>query len=140
MEANLTATFLTIKSFLPGMKERRSGCIITISSAAARRPTSHSPMPYAAAKAGIQILTQELAAQVGPNGIRANCIAPETIMTERNQQRISDAQKQGLLDMHPLKRLGVPEDVAQAALYLASENAAWITGVILDVAGGSVLA
>jgi len=139
VDGNLTATFLTIKSFLPGMKERKAGNIITISTAAARRPHPGSPIPYAAAKAGIQILTQDLAAQVGPYGIRANCIAPETILTERNQQLIPDAQKETLVDMHPIKRLGTPEDVARAALFLASNDAAWITGVVLDVAGGAVM-
>lgn len=138
LDGNLTATFLTFKSFLPGMKERKAGNIITISSAAARRPHPGSPIPYAAAKAGVQILTQDLAAQVGPFGIRANCIAPETILTERNQQRIPDAQKQMLVDQHPIRRLGTPEDVADAALFLASNEAAWITGIILDIAGGAV--
>lgn len=138
VDGNLTATFLTIKSFLPSMKDRKAGNIITISSAAARRPNPRSPIPYTAAKAGIQILTQDLAAQVGPYGIRVNCIAPETILTERNQQRIPDEQKQALLAMHPIKRLGTPEDVARAALFLASDEAAWITGIILDVAGGAV--
>jgi 3-oxoacyl-[acyl-carrier protein] reductase len=139
VDVNLTATFLTIKSFLPGMKERKAGNIITISSAAARRPNARSPIPYTAAKAGIQIMTQIVATQAGPYGIRANCITPETILTERNQKRIPDEQKQGLIDMHPIKRLGTPEDVARAALFLASDDSAWITGVILDVAGGSVL-
>jgi 3-oxoacyl-[acyl-carrier protein] reductase len=139
LDGNLTATFLTIKSFLPGMKERRAGNIITVSSAAARRPHPGSPIPYAAAKAGIEILTQDLAAQVGPYGIRANSIAPETILTERNRQRIPDAQQDALVDLHPIRRLGTPDDVAQAALYLASDNATWITGIVLDVAGGSVM-
>ena len=139
INVNLTATFLTIKSFLPGMKERKAGNIITISSAAARRPTSRSPIPYTAAKAGIQILTQIVATQVGPDGIRANCITPETILTERNQQMIPEEQKQSLVAMHPIQRLGTPEDVASAALFLASDESAWITGVILDVAGGAVL-
>ncbi len=139
VDANLTATFLTIKSILPGMKERKAGNIITLSSAAARKPTSRSPIPYTAAKAGIQILTQIVATQVGPYGIRANCITPETILTERNQQRIPNEQKQTLLEMHPVKRLGIPEDVADAALFLASDDAAWITGIILDVAGGAVM-
>ncbi len=139
IDGNVTATFLTIKSILPGMKERKAGNIITISSAAARRPYPQSPIPYAAAKAGIQILTQVLAAQTGSYGVRANCIAPETILTERNDARIPDAQKKSLLDMHPIKRLGKPEDVASAALFLASEDAGWISGVILDVAGGSVM-
>jgi 3-oxoacyl-[acyl-carrier protein] reductase len=139
VNGNLTATFLTIKSILPGMKARKSGNIITISSAAARRPYPQSPIPYAAAKAGIQILTRVLAAQAGPFSIRVNCIAPETILTERNIERIPDAQKESLLDMHPIKRLGTPNDVASAAVYLASDEAGWITGVVLDVAGGSVM-
>jgi len=140
VDANLTATFLTIKGFLPGMKQRKTGNIITISSAAARRPTARSPIPYTASKAGIQVMTQIIAAQAGPFGIRANCITPETILTERNQQHIPDEQKQALLDMHPIKRLGTPEDVARTALFLASEDSSWISGIILDVAGGSVLA
>ncbi len=139
LDANLTATFLTIKSFLPGMKERKTGNIITLSSAAARRPDPRSPMAYTAAKAGIQILTQHLAAQVGPFGIRANCLAPETILTERNQQMIPEAQKQAMTEWHAIRRLGTPEDVARAALFLASEESAWITGIVLDVAGGSVM-
>jgi 3-oxoacyl-[acyl-carrier protein] reductase len=140
IDGNLTATFLTIKSVLPGMKARKTGTIITISSAAARRPYPQSPIPYAAAKAGIQILTQVVAAQAGPYGVRVNCIAPETILTERNSARIPDSQKKMLVDMHPIRRLGEPEDVAGAAVFLASEDAGWISGVILDIAGGSVMA
>jgi len=139
VDGNLTATFLTIKSFLPGMKQRRAGRIVTISSSAARRPHPMSPVPYAAAKAGIQMLTQDVASQAGPFGIRVNCIAPETILTERNRERIPKEQQVSLVDMHPIRRLGAPEDVAQAALYLASDDAAWITGVILDVTGGAVM-
>jgi 3-oxoacyl-[acyl-carrier protein] reductase len=139
VDGSLTATFLTIKSFLPGMKQRGAGSILTISSAAARRPHPQSPVPYAAAKAGIEILTQHLAAQVGPSGIRVNCIAPETILTERNISRIPEAQKKSLVDAHPIRRLGTPEDVARAALFLVSEDAGWITGVVLDVAGGAVM-
>jgi 3-oxoacyl-[acyl-carrier protein] reductase len=139
IDGNLLGTFLTLKSFLPGMKQRRNGAIITISSAAGRRPHSHSPIAYAAAKAGIALLTQDVAAQVGPYGIRANCIAPETILTERNRRLIPAAQQRDLVDLHPLKRLGTPEDVANAAVFLASDGASWITGVVFDVAGGAVM-
>src|SRR5215468_695038 len=139
VEGNLTATFLTIKSVLPAMKQRKAGTIITISSSAGRRPHPNAPIPYSAAKAGIQILTQDVAAQVGPYGVRVNCIAPETILTERNQQRIPEERIQSLIDMHPIKRLGTPEDVAHAAVFLASDEARWITGVILDSAGGAVM-
>jgi 3-oxoacyl-[acyl-carrier protein] reductase len=138
VDANLTATFLTLKSVLPGMKARKRGVIITMSSAAARRPHPRSPVPYAAAKAGIQILTQHLATQAGPFGIRVNCIAPETILTERNLEWIPEAQQKALAEQHPVRRLGTPEDVAAAALFLASEESGWITGVVLDVAGGAV--
>jgi 3-oxoacyl-[acyl-carrier protein] reductase len=140
LDGNLTATFLTLKSVLPSMKRRRTGSIITLSSAAARRPHPASPLPYAAAKAGIELLTQHVAAEVGPFAIRVNCIAPESILTESNQQQIPDAQKTQMIEAHPLKRLGTPEDIANAALFLASESASWISGVILDVAGGAVLA
>jgi 3-oxoacyl-[acyl-carrier protein] reductase len=139
IDANLTATFLTLKSFLPGMKQRRRGTLITVSSAAARRPHPKSPIAYAAAKSGIQMLTQHLAAQVGPFGIRVNGIAPETILTERNAERIPAALQATLAAEHPLQRLGTPEDVANAALFLASEASGWVSGVILDVAGGAVM-
>jgi 3-oxoacyl-[acyl-carrier protein] reductase len=140
IDANLTATFLTVKAFLPGMKERRRGTVITMSSAAARRPTIGSPTAYAAAKAGIELLTKQLALQAGPFGIRVNCIAPETILTERNRRQIPLPVQDQLRQAHPLQRLGTPEDVADTALFLASECSAWISGVTLDVAGGSVLA
>jgi 3-oxoacyl-[acyl-carrier protein] reductase len=137
IDANLLATFLTLKSFLPGMKQRRRGAIITLSSTAGRRPHPRAPIPYAVAKAGIQLLSQDVAAQAGPFGIRVNCIAPETILTERNRERIPEAMQTSLADSHPLRRLGTPEDVADAALYLASDESAWVTGVVLDVAGGA---
>jgi 3-oxoacyl-[acyl-carrier protein] reductase len=139
VDANLTATFLTIKTFLPGMKQRGHGTIITMSSAAARRTTGRSPIAYAAAKAGIELLTKAVAVQAGPAGVRVNCIAPETILTERNRQQIPEDVQEQLRLTHPIPRLGVPDDVAHAALYLASDQSGWVTGVTLDVAGGSVL-
>jgi 3-oxoacyl-[acyl-carrier protein] reductase len=85
------------------------------------------------------MLTQHLAAQVGSYGIRVNCIAPETILTERATRLIPDAQKKSMAESHPIKRLGTPEDVARAALFLASSQSEWITGLIMDVSGGSVM-
>jgi 3-oxoacyl-[acyl-carrier protein] reductase len=121
------------------MKQRGRGCIITMSSSAGRRAHPRSPIPYAAAKAGIELLTQDVAAQAGPHGVRVVCIAPETILTARNKQRIPEAQQTELAANHPIRRLGTPADVANAALFLASDDAAWITGIVLDVAGGATM-
>ena len=123
----------------PEIEAMRLGNIITMSSSAARRPHPRSPIAYAAAKAGIQILTQDVAAQAGPYDVRVNCIAPETILTEGNRRRIPEETRIGLVEGHPLRRLGTPEDVARAALFLASEESSWITGVVLDVTGGAVM-
>jgi 3-oxoacyl-[acyl-carrier protein] reductase len=139
VDGNLTSAFLTIKSFLPGMKARKAGAIVTIASAAARKPMTGAPIPYAAAKAGLIVMTQDLAVQVGPDGIRVNCISPETILTDRNAERIPLATQRSLAASHPLQRLGETEDVAEAALFLVSAQSSWITGVVLDVAGGAVL-
>jgi 3-oxoacyl-[acyl-carrier protein] reductase len=140
IDRNLTGTFLPVKCFLPDMKQRRTGNIITLSSAAGRKPSDRTIVAYAAAKAGVQLFTQDLAAQVGPFGIRANCLAPETILTDTNKGWIPVEVQRTLADAHPLRRLGTPDDVAQAALFLASDSSSWITGTIIDIAGGAVLA
>jgi 3-oxoacyl-[acyl-carrier protein] reductase len=139
IDMNLTATFLTVKAFLPGMKERGSGVIVTMSSAAARRPDGRAPVAYTAAKAGIELFTQQLAIQVGPFGVRANCVAPETILTESNDRAIPADTQVAMAATHPLRRLGTTQDVADAVLFLVGPRSPWITGIILDVAGGSVL-
>jgi 3-oxoacyl-[acyl-carrier protein] reductase len=142
IDANLTAQFLALKTFLPGMMERGRGSIVTLSSAAARIASGDSigaPTAYAAAKAGLVRLTQEAAKEAGPRGVRVNCVAPSTILTERLEQVIPQDRRQQMTRMHPLGRLGRPEDVAQAVLFLASDSASWITGVTLDVTGGQVM-
>jgi len=139
VEGNLTATFLTIKSILPGMKERKAGNIITISSSAGRRPHPRSPIPYAAAKAGIEILTQDLAAQVGPYG------NPRELHRPGND---SHGPQQGA---HPRNATTGPDRCTpdsttrnargyctRGSLF-ASDEARWITGIVLDVAGGATM-
>ena len=139
VDGNLLATFLTLKSFMPGMKRRGGGTIITVASTAGRWPDARAPIAYGAAKAAVVLLTKDVAAQAGPFGIRANCIAPETILTERNRERIPSDQQVALAEIHPLRRLGTPQDVARAAAFLASDAAAWITGVVLDITGGAIM-
>ena len=138
VDGNLTATFLTIRSFLPGMIERGGGSIITMASSAARFPTS-APAPYAAAKAGVITLSRHLANEVGEYGIRVNCLAPHTILTERIRRVMPEDRRRQIEAEIPLRRLGTPEDVGLAALFLASDASSWITGVTLDVAGGGIM-
>ena len=137
VDANVTATFLTLKSFLPGMIERGGGSIVTMASSAARIPTG-APTPYAAAKAGVIVLTSQVANEVGSHGVRVNCLAPHTVLVERTRRFMSEEQQRRMAAQIPLGRLGTPEDVALATLFLASESSSWITGVTLDVAGGKV--
>lgn len=139
VDANLLATFLTVKCFLPTMKQRQRGTIITIASSAGRTPSARVSIPYAAAKAGVILMTQDLAAQVGPSGIRVNCIAPETILTAGNRTRIPAGQQATMAQSHPLRRLGTPEDVAHTAVFLASDEASWLTGQVIDVSGGAIM-
>jgi 3-oxoacyl-[acyl-carrier protein] reductase len=139
VDLNLVATFRLLRAVLPGMKHRGRGSIVTMSSAAARRPSAQAPVGYAAAKAGIEVLTKAVALQAGPHGVRVNCVAPETIITERTGAQIPQDLQERLAGEHPLRRLGTPLDVAEAVLWLAGDRSAWVTGVVLDVAGGSVL-
>jgi 3-oxoacyl-[acyl-carrier protein] reductase len=142
IRGNLNVTFLALKTFLPAMVERGRGSIVTMASTAARYAGGDpigAPTGYAVAKAGIVRLTQEVAKEVAHNGVRVNCVSPSTILTERTQAMIPAGRRAQLTAMHPLGRLGTPEDVACAALFLASECSSWITGVTLDVAGGQIM-
>jgi 3-oxoacyl-[acyl-carrier protein] reductase len=137
VDANLTATFLTLRTFAPAMVERRRGAIVTMSSSAGRVPGLASP-PYAASKAGIVMLTGHLARELAPMGVRVNCIAPSAIMNDR-LAKLPPEKLREIAAGFPLGRLGVPEDVALATLYLASESSSWVTGVTLDISGGRII-
>jgi 3-oxoacyl-[acyl-carrier protein] reductase len=139
IDGTLTATFLTVKSFLPSMIARRRGAIVTMASSAGRTPTTGPNAAYAAAKAGVVMFSRHVANEVGKHGVRVNCLSPSTILTGSLQQLIPEARQQEMTALHPLGRLGTPEDVALATLFLASESAAWLTGITLDVAGGLIM-
>src|SRR5262249_55738555 len=140
IDGNLLATFLTLKSFLPGMKERCRGSILTMASSAGRQPDGRAPIPYGAAKAAIALLTQDVAAQGGTHGKRVTCTPPETTLPARTRARTPQAQQAAMAASPPLKRLGPPEDAASAAAFLVSGDAAWIPGLTLDTPGGGVMA
>ncbi len=123
VDGNLTATFLTIKSFLPGMIERRRGAIVTMASTAARMP-SPAPAPYAAAKAGVIMLSRHVANEVGKYGIRVNCVSPSAILTERTRERISRPPHDGLFDrlLHLSTPLKTTLQVSVEVLMLPDRN------------------
>jgi 3-oxoacyl-[acyl-carrier protein] reductase len=136
---NLTSTFLTMKAFLPGMMERRRGRIVTMASNTARFLDILTTASYAAAKAGVIMLTRHAAHELGRYGIRINCIAPATTLTERVAGLMGEERRAEVAAMSPLGRMGAPEDSAAAAVFLVSESASWLTGVTLDVAGGRIM-
>ncbi len=138
MAQNLTSTFLTTRAFLPALLERRSGCIITISSNAGRLVDAPLTAPYSVAKAAIVHFTRYAARELAPHGIRVNCVAPGTATTPRVERILTDEMRGRILALTPMGRLGTPEDSANAILFLASEGAAYLTGITLDVAGGRI--
>ena len=138
VDGNLTSAFLTLKSFLPGMVERGRGSIVMMASSAGRVPTQ-APTAYSAAKAGVVMLSRQVAEEVGPHGVRVNCLAPDSILTERTQSYMTEDQVRQWAAAFPLGRMGKTDDVALATLFLASESSSWLTGVTLDVAGGKVM-
>nr|WSX49629.1 SDR family oxidoreductase [Streptomyces sp. NBC_00974] len=137
LDADLTSAFLTVRTFLPGMLERGRGSVITMSSAAGRQP-GRANLAYGVASAGLVMLTRHLATEVGPRGIRVNCLAPSVILTERSAVQMPAEVREQLARIHPLGRLGLPRDVAACALFLASDGASWLSGITLDVAGGRI--
>jgi NAD(P)-dependent dehydrogenase (short-subunit alcohol dehydrogenase family) len=132
----LKAVYLCSRALLPQMLERGSGVILNISSVNGLMAIGESA--YAAAKAGMINLTGNMAIHYGDQGVRVNCIAPGTIKTPIWNERLErepDAMDH-ITPWYPLGRVGTPEDVAKAALFLCSDDASWITGVTLPVDGG----
>jgi 3-oxoacyl-[acyl-carrier protein] reductase len=139
IEANLTSTFLAVRAVVPSMIRRRTGVIVTMSSNGGRYLDKTLTASYAAAKAGVVQFTRHIALELGQHGIRANAIAPATVLSERIE-RIMDAESRArTAAMSPLGSLGTPEDCALATLFLVSDSAAWLTGITLDIAGGRIM-
>jgi NAD(P)-dependent dehydrogenase (short-subunit alcohol dehydrogenase family) len=142
---DLDGVFLTFRRFIPGMLERKSGCLISISSMTGKRPL-HGRTPYAAAKMGVIGLTRTLAHELGPSGIRVNAVCPGAVEGPRIESVIErQAQIQGvstevvrgqLVTSAPLRRTVAADDVAAACVFLASAAAASITGEDLNVNAG----
>src|SRR3954471_16333537 len=110
IESNLTATSITLKTFAPGMVERGRGSIVTMASNSARFLDIPLTASYASAKAGIVQLTRHAAKELGPAGVRVNCVAPGTTLTDRVERLMNDEMRARIAALAPLGRLGAPED------------------------------
>ena len=134
LAVNLTGPRNAIGAVLPHMLSGKRGCIINISSIWGLRGGS-CETAYAVTKAGIIGLTRSLALELAPSGIRVNCVAPGCVETDM-VRRLGEETRSMLVEETPLGRLGRPEDIAEAAAFLASEKAAFITGQVLTADGG----
>ncbi|HEY6721171.1 MAG TPA: 3-oxoacyl-ACP reductase FabG [Burkholderiales bacterium] len=134
VDTDLKSVFLLSKTVLRGMMKARAGRIINITSIVGSSGNA-GQVNYAAAKAGIGGMTRSLAREIGSRGITVNCVAPGFIDTDMTRA-LADAQRQALTQQIPMGRLGKPEDVAAAVVFLASPQAAYVTGATLHVNGG----
>jgi 3-oxoacyl-[acyl-carrier protein] reductase len=143
LAVNLTGAFICTRAAAPGMKARRFGRIVNISSGAGRSTSLTGIQAYTSAKAGQIGLTRQLARELGPWGITVNNIAPGFIRsnpsTERQWESYGEEGQKALVEDLALKRLGTPEDIAYGVLFFASDYAAWCTGQVLSIDGGKAM-
>ena len=136
---NLRGTFLCTHAVIPQMKRQGSGRIVNLSSVAARGDSPRSGAAYAA-KAGIRALTRKLAIELGPYGITCNAVAPSMTLSERIERRLwrqrTPEEQKAIVEAVPLKRVSTPEDQAKVILFLASDDAAFVSGQTIEVTGG----
>ena len=137
MSVDLDGMFYTLRAAIPGLVRQKRGSIVTVSSMWGITGGS-CETPYSAAKAGVIGLTRALGKELGPSGIRVNCVAPGVIDTAMNGH-LTPKDLAALGEETPLCRIGQPVEVAQAIYFLASERASFITGQVLRVDGGMVI-
>ena len=145
-DLNLTSAFLCIQAVVPAMRSQGGGAIVTVSSSAGVRgePGLWSP-PYCAAKAGVQGLTRQVALEYGHAGIRANCVAPGDVLSERTYEYLrgevagyfeDEATALDRYRKYPIPRFGEPSEQASVICFLASDDASYMTGETINVNGG----
>jgi 3-oxoacyl-[acyl-carrier protein] reductase len=135
---NLHAPFLLCQALLPAMREKRWGRVVNIASRAGETPSPLSSPSYTATKAGLLGLSRRLALEVAGSDVTVNCVAPGPIATARTQH-VFELKRSTYDELIPLGRRGTPQEVAAAVAYLVSDDAAFTTGSVLDVNGGSYM-
>jgi len=138
IQTNLTSVFVLSREVVKQMATVGSGSIINISSMASQYGIPYV-IAYTATKSAIEGMTRAMATELSPQGIRVNCVAPGFIATDMSAKALDNdpARKQKVLARTPMGKLGMPEDIADAVLFLASDAAKYITGVVLPVDGGN---
>jgi 3-oxoacyl-[acyl-carrier protein] reductase len=140
VDANLTSTFLCTRAVAPGMKDRRYGRIVNISSGAGRSVSLTGIQAYASAKAGQIGFTRQTAHELGPFGITVNSIAPGFILSNPTSiaqyERYGEEGQRKLVESIATRRLGRPEDIANGVLFFVAEESSWVTGQVLSIDGG----
>ena len=140
LDVNLRGVLYLSQAFIPHMRERRQGSIVCMSSVSAQRGGGIFGGPhYSAAKAGVLGLAKSMARELGPDGIRVNCVTPGLIQTDITGGKLTDEMRRDILKGIPLNRLGEAKDVAGAYLFLASDLSSYITGAVIDVNGGMLI-
>jgi 3-oxoacyl-[acyl-carrier protein] reductase len=143
VDANLTSTFLCTRAVVPGMRQRRWGRIVNISSGAGRTVSLTGIQAYASAKAGQIGFTRQMAHELGPFGITVNCIAPGFVLSNPTSQRQWDsygpAGQRDLVAGIAMRRLGEPGDIANGVLFFAADRSSWVTGQTISIDGGHAL-
>lgn len=138
LRVNLTSAFYTCKAVVPHMLERKKGAIINMSSSAGKTAHPNAAVCYGVSKAGINSLTQKLAYDLAPHGIRVNAVCPGPIETDMSLQW-TEEYREKVFSSIPLRRLGTGADVANVAVFLASEMAAFVVGESINVNGGKYM-
>jgi len=138
IDVHLKGTFLMCRAVVPHMIQKKKGKIINIASMGGLQGFPLAGVHYCAAKGGIMAFTRQLALQISQYNVHVNCVAPGTTITEMIRNR-SEEQLNNIKGSIPLKRLGVPEDTANAVLFLASPYADYIVGETIDVNGGKYM-
>jgi NAD(P)-dependent dehydrogenase (short-subunit alcohol dehydrogenase family) len=140
VDVNLTGVLNLSQALVPHFRERKAGSIACMSSVSAQRGGGIFGGPhYSAAKAGVLGLAKAMARELGPDGIRVNCVTPGLIQTDITGGKLTDEMRKEILKGIPLSRLGEAKDVAGAFLFLASDLSAYITGAVIDVNGGMLI-